>query len=117
MTRRQFPNVLLPGSGSGGPDIFSVVDYGAKGDFSTDDTAAFQAAINACVAQGLGGTVLIPQRSSYKISGALTFSAMGSCNILFQGGVSLYPTIHTWVLPYGWSLEGESTGIFSGGGL
>ena len=42
-----------------GINIFNVVAFGAKGDGATDDTAAIQAAINACVAAG-GGTVYFP---------------------------------------------------------
>lgn len=51
---------------------FNVLDYGAKGDGSTDDTAAIQSAINA--AQAIGGIVFFPP-GSYKISSALNVSA------------------------------------------
>lgn len=40
------------------PVLFNVKQYGAKGDGTTDDTAAIQAAINAVPASG--GTVLFP---------------------------------------------------------
>lgn len=49
---------------------FNVKDYGAKGDNTTDDTAAIQAALTACNAVQ-GGTVYVP-RGNYKISAALT---------------------------------------------
>lgn len=49
---------------------FNVKDYGAKGDNTTNDTAAIQAALNACNAVG-GGTVYLP-RGNYKINAALT---------------------------------------------
>lgn len=47
-------------------DIFSVKDFGATGDGSTDDTTAVQAAITAAGTAG-GGEVLLP-RGTYVIS-------------------------------------------------
>lgn len=49
---------------------YNVMQYGAKGDGSTDDTAAIQAAINAAQTAG-GGTVFFPA-GTYKISTTLT---------------------------------------------
>lgn len=52
--------------GTNAPTVFNVKDpaYGAKGDGTTDDTAAIQAAINACSA---GGIVHLPI-GTYKIT-------------------------------------------------
>ncbi len=46
------------------PNHYNVMLYGAKGDGSTDDSAAIQAAINACASDG-GGTVLFPRAVYY----------------------------------------------------
>jgi hypothetical protein len=52
-------------------DLVSVKDFGAKGDGTTDDTSAIQAAINlACT---YGGNVYLPA-GTYKISTALVFT-------------------------------------------
>ncbi|KAF8694834.1 hypothetical protein HU200_037931 [Digitaria exilis] len=44
--------------------VFSVADYGAAGDGSRYDTAAIQAAVDACAAAG-GGRVLLPAPGNY----------------------------------------------------
>lgn len=54
---------------------YNVEDYGAKHDGNTDDTAAIQAAINACYAAG-GGTVFFPN-GIYVLSGALQTNVNG----------------------------------------
>lgn len=43
---------------------FNVLDYGAKGDGSTDDAAAIQKAIDQCNEEG-GGTVLFPKGHTF----------------------------------------------------
>ena len=52
-------------------DLVSVKDFGAKGDGTTDDTSAIQAAIYQ--ADTYGGCVYLPA-GTYKISSALTFT-------------------------------------------
>lgn len=59
---------------------FNVEDYGAKHDGATDDSAAIQAAINACYNAG-GGTVYFPN-GVYSLSGALGGTA-GNNGILY----------------------------------
>ncbi len=53
--------------------IFNVRDYGAKGDAATDDTAAFQQAMDAAGKAG-GGTVHVP-RGNYYFAGHLNVPA------------------------------------------
>jgi len=60
-----------------GGQAFSVKAFGAKGDGSTDDTAAVQAAINAAAASG--GTVFFSQ-GIYLIAGSLTIPNSGGAN-------------------------------------
>jgi hypothetical protein len=48
--------------------LFDVTSFGAAGDASTDDTAAFAAAIDA--AEVAGGVVLVPE-GTYRIEGTL----------------------------------------------
>ncbi|MGC4051307.1 MAG: glycosyl hydrolase family 28-related protein [Paludibaculum sp.] len=50
---QQTPNNTL------GAKIYNIRDFGAKGDGTTLDTAAVQAAIDACN-RDQGGTVLVP---------------------------------------------------------
>ena len=54
----------------GNPDFYSVRDFGAHGDGKTDDTAAFQKALDAA-AQAGGGVVYAP-RGNYFFAGHLT---------------------------------------------
>lgn len=52
------------------PDLLSVRDFGAKGDGQTDDTAAFQKALDA--ARQAGGGVVYAPRGNYFFAGHLT---------------------------------------------
>ena len=55
------------------PDLYSVRDFGAKGDGQTDDTAAFQKALDAAAEAG-GGMVYAP-RGNYFFAGHLNVPA------------------------------------------
>src|SRR5512139_1809314 len=59
----RWPNPMMPYA-------VSPIDYGAAGDGVTLDTAALQAAIDACAARG-GGTVHVP--AGRYLTGALFF--------------------------------------------
>jgi hypothetical protein len=74
--------LALLGDGAGGVyNVKNTAYGGAKGDGSTDDTGAINAAITACI-NGGGGTVLFP-RGTYKISSALTVNT--ATGITLQG--------------------------------
>src|SRR5215472_10494219 len=78
--------VLGPQRITVGPTWFNVKSdqYGAVGDGSTDDTAAFQAAINAAVA--VRGRVLVPPSATrYVIAGQLDFTAAGADGVELVG--------------------------------
>src|SRR5258708_5906149 len=95
-------SVALNADGSIRNLFYNVKDpaYGAKGDGTTDDTAAIQAAITAAQNAG-GGFVLLPP-STYIISSPLTITAdnislvgMGESSILtpaagFSGAAMIY---------------------------
>jgi hypothetical protein len=55
------------------PDLYAVRDFGAKGDGQTDDTAAFQKALDA--ARQAGGGVVYAPRGNYFFAGHLNVPA------------------------------------------
>ena len=55
--------------------MFDIRDYGAIGDGKNKNTAAIQAAVDACAAAG-GGRVLVP--SGRWLPGSLTFPVASS---------------------------------------
>ncbi len=61
--------ILAAPSPAAGPDSYSVTDFGAKGDGKSDDTAAFQKALDTAGKAG-GGVVYAP-RGNYFFAGHL----------------------------------------------
>src|SRR5208283_5002169 len=77
--------LLLLGSMAWGQDIpgtVNVKDYGAKGDGQSDDTAAFQKAMDASAKAG-GGTVMAP-RGAYFFAGHLNVPAAVTLSGIWQ---------------------------------
>jgi polygalacturonase len=76
----------------------SVKDHGAAGDGTTDDSAAFAAAIAACASAG-GGHVDVP--AGRYVSGAIALldnidlHFLAGAKIVFSGDASKYPLVRT----------------------
>ncbi|SOD30557.1 Pectate lyase superfamily protein [Variovorax sp. YR752] len=93
-------------------DVVSVKDFGAKGDGSTDDTAAIQAAINSFSS---GGTLYFPA-GTYMISSQLNSTVNG---LVFEGAGYLASIIKitsptaTSLNITGWNSGVESMGFDS----
>jgi hypothetical protein len=95
-----------PNNGAAGPR-FNVTQYGAVGDKSTDDTAAIQAAFNACAgfnaSSGImnpgpkGGIVEFPGGRSYTITS--TINAYDGCRIEGEGTDAYRPVEIYWKGP------------------
>jgi polygalacturonase len=76
---------------------FPVGDYGARGDGSTDNTAAFARAIDACAAAG-GGHVVVP--AGTYLTGAIHLKSnvdfhLEGATLRFSGTASRFPTVLT----------------------
>jgi polygalacturonase len=59
------PAWLLCGLAAARAAVFDVINYGAEGDNTTDDTAAVRAAFAAAGSAG-GGTVLFPMGKTFR---------------------------------------------------
>ena len=70
--------------------FLNVMDYGAKNDGTTDDTAAWTAAIAALPA-GRGGTIFLPRGAGSVVNGSavLDFSMHANVTLLGEGGSSV----------------------------
>ena len=88
-------NTIEFDGGSAGMATANVKSFGAKGDDSTDDTAAIQSAINSLVGStvGKGGIVYLPP-GIYRISSALTFGSTANA-ITLKGSSTHFPIMNT----------------------
>src|SRR5882672_1518555 len=89
-----------------GARIYNIRSFGAKGDGKTLDTAALQAAIDACTRDG-GGTVLVPSGTfvigTVELKSNVTLHLAASATLLGSGEGKHYHAIAT--IP----LSGDST--------
>jgi len=89
-----------------GARIYNIRDFGAKGDGKTLDTAALQAAIDACTRDG-GGTVLVPSGTfvigTAELKSNVTLHLVASATLLGSGDGKDYHAISA--IP----LSGDST--------
>lgn len=72
---------------AGGKPWFDVTFYGAKGDGSTDDSAAIQAA-NAAASSACGTLYFPPSANSYKYNSSTTI-VIGTCETVYSVGATL----------------------------
>ncbi|HVI57294.1 MAG TPA: glycosyl hydrolase family 28-related protein, partial [Luteimonas sp.] len=80
------PDVYSPPSRARGTKVLSVRNYGARGDGSTDDTTAFQNAINALPADG--GTIDVPA-GTYMIDAVRSVKLRSKMHLRLASGALL----------------------------
>lgn len=72
------------------PRVFDVTEFGAKGNGTSDDTAAIRSAFNAWEAQGgTGGPVYFPA-GAYRVTSPITVNDVDSNRSGRGGGLTLY---------------------------
>ena len=99
-----------------GSMVFNVADYGAKGDGTTDDSPAAQAAANAIKANG-GGVLLFPSGKTYRLGAGVDLSS--NVTVDFTGATlrKLGPVADYYVFRAGskGAVDGASNLVFRGG--
>lgn len=83
----------VPWAQVSGRPFFNVFDYGAKGDGSTDDSGAFQAAINAATAAG-AGRIFAP-RATYNFKSGVIVNC-DNIEIVGEGFGTVFKVDSTW---------------------
>jgi Glycosyl hydrolases family 28 len=95
-----------PATADKGAHLYDIRDFGAKGDGKTLDTAALQAAIDACTRDG-GGTVLVPPGTfvigTTELKSNVTLHLAASATLLGSGDGKDYHAVDA--IP----LSGDST--------
>lgn len=87
------PNPDDPGNSNSEPCVFDVTSFGAVGDGTTDDTAAFMEAWKAACAVE-SGIVLVPADHVFMITSTI-FSGPCKPGLVFQVRMPLFSSIHS----------------------
>jgi hypothetical protein len=88
----------LIGGGTSGIPVFNVMDYGALGDNSHDDTTAIQAAITAAAGTGVNGGIVYLPGGNYRMTG-VTLPSGGFYRGVSLQGESCFTTTLNYVGP------------------
>ncbi len=100
------PSATPSPANTAGARVYNIRDFGAKGDGTTIDSAALQAAIDACAADG-GGTVLVPAGTfvigTTELKSNVTLHLAASATLLGSGDGKHYRAVDA--IP----LRGDST--------